>query len=71
MTNTEVFSAAEEMGDLVEGLLFSYASVARFARWAAQQERERILGLLDEMQRQAGDRHNYYGVAANRIRESV
>ena len=71
MNNTEIFSEAEATGDHVSGLLFSHASIARFARWAAQRERERILGLLDDMQRQVGDRHNYYAVAANRIREGV
>ena len=34
-------------------------------------ERERIICLLEEMQRQVGDAHNYYGVVAMRIREST
>ena len=32
-------------------------------------ERKRIIQFLQEMQRQVGDGHNYYGVAAMRIRE--
>lgn len=32
-------------------------------------ERKRIIQFLTEMQRQVGDGHNYYGVAAMRIRE--
>jgi len=34
-------------------------------------ERERIIQFLTEMQRQVGDGHNHYGVAAMRIRERV
>ena len=34
-------------------------------------ERKRIIQFLTEMQRQVGDGHNYYGVAAMRIREMV
>ena len=34
-------------------------------------ERERIIQFLTEMQRQVGDGHNHYGVAAVRIRERV
>ena len=37
----------------------------------AAAERERIIQFLTEMQRQVGDGHNYYGVAAMRIREMV
>ena len=70
MSNTEIFSEAERMAShYVSGYCFNHADIAKFARWAANQERERILGVLDEMQRQTGDRHNYYGVAAMRIKE--
>jgi len=34
-------------------------------------ERERIIKFLQEMQRQVGDAHNHYGVAAVRIKEGV
>ena len=34
-------------------------------------ERERIIRLLEEMQREVRDAHNYYGFAARRIREST
>lgn len=34
-------------------------------------ERKRIIKLLQEMQRQVGDAHNYYGFAAARIKECV
>ena len=37
----------------------------------AAAERKRIIQFLTEMQRQVGDGHNYYGVAAMRIRERV
>ena len=37
----------------------------------AAAERKRIIQFLTEMQRQVGDGHNYYGVAAMRIREMV
>lgn len=37
----------------------------------AAAERKRIIQFLNEMQRQVGDGHNYYGVAAMRIRERV
>ena len=37
----------------------------------AAAERERIIQFLTEMQRQVGDGHNHYGVAAMRIRERV
>ena len=37
----------------------------------AAAERKRIIQFLQEMQRQVGDGHNYYGVAAMRIRERV
>ena len=35
----------------------------------AAAERKRSIQFLQEMQRQVGDGHNYYGVAAMRIRE--
>lgn len=38
-------------------------------RKAVEAERERILAILDDMQAEAGDRHNYHGFAANKIRE--
>ena len=37
----------------------------------AAAERKRIIQFLTEMQRQVGDGHNHYGVAAMRIRERV
>ena len=37
----------------------------------AAAERERIIQFLTEMQRQVGDAHNHYGVAAVRIKEGV
>ena len=37
----------------------------------AAAERKRIIQFLQEMQRQVGDGHNHYGVAAMRIRERV
>ena len=37
----------------------------------AAAERKRIIQFLTEMQRQVGDGHNYYGVAAMRISEMV
>ena len=37
----------------------------------AAAERKRIIQFLTEMQRQVGDGHNYYGVAAMRIRGMV
>ena len=37
----------------------------------AAAERERIIKFLQEMQRQVGDAHNHYGVAAVRIKEGV
>ena len=38
-------------------------------RNAVRAERERILAILDDMQAMAGNLHNYYGFAANKIRE--
>jgi len=38
-------------------------------RNAVRAERERILAILDDMQEMAGNLHNYYGFAANKIRE--
>ena len=43
----------------------------RFAALVAAAERKRIIQFLTEMQRQVGDGHNHYGVAAMRIRERV
>lgn len=72
MNNTEIFSVAERMAShYVSGYCFNHADIAAFARWAAEQERERIIQFLQEMQRQAGDAHNHYGHAAVRIKEGV
>ncbi len=72
MNNTEIFSVAERMAShYVSGYCFNHADIAAFARWAAGQERERIIQFLQEMQRQVGDAHNHYGVAAVRIKERV
>ena len=72
MNNTEIFSVAERMASYyVSGYCFNHADIAAFARWAAEQERKRIIQFLQEMQRQVGDAHNHYGRAAVRIKEGV
>jgi len=53
--------------DITEKYEFIYYLV----KFAQEQERERIIKFLQEMQRQVGDAHNHYGVAAVRIKEGV
>ena len=48
MNNTEIFSEAEATGDHVSGLLFSHSAIAKFARWAAHQEREACAKVCEE-----------------------
>ncbi len=42
--------------------------IKRFASLVAAAERERVLSMLQEFHKAAGDRHNYYAWAANQIR---
>ena len=53
--------------DITEKYEFIYYLV----KFAQEQERERIIKFLQEMQRSVGDAHNHYGVAAVRIKEGV
>lgn len=71
MNEDDILNAAEHMANPppVSGFYFDHAHISAFARWAADQEKSRIICLLEEMQREVGDRHNYYGVAAMRIKE--
>ena len=72
MNNTEIIEKVETLSSgYANGYVFTPDKIRRFARWAAEQARERIIKFLQEMQRSVGDAHNHYGVAAVRIKEGV
>lgn len=72
MTNDDIFRTATAItGGITSGFIFGHNEIAAFARWSADLERFRILQLLEELQKEAGDRHNYYGYAINRIKEKA
>ena len=72
MTNDDIFRTATAMtGGITSGFLFGHNEIAAFARWAADLERFRILRVLEELDKDAGDRHNYYAYALHCIREKT
>ena len=72
MTNDDIFRTATNMtGGTTSGFLFGHNEIVAFVRWAADVERFRILRVLEELDKAAGDRHNYYRYAINRIKEQT
>ena len=57
--------------DVEVNITEKYEFIYYLVKFAQEQERERIIKFLQEMQRSVGDAHNYYGVAAVRIKEGV
>lgn len=71
MTNEDIFKAADTYaGGITTGFFFDHSSLAAFARWAADQEKLRIIKLLRQMQEDvdvSGGRHNYYSHVIHKI----
>ena len=53
--------------DIEVNITEKYEFIYYLVKFAQDQERERIIKLLQEMQRQVGDAHNHYGFAAAEI----
>ena len=55
--------------DIEANITEKYEFIYYLVKFAQEQERERSIQFLQEMQRQVGDAHNHYGHAALRIKE--
>lgn len=57
--------------DIEANITEKYWFIYYLVKFAQEQERERSIQFLQEMQRQVGDAHNHYGHAALRIKEQT
>ena len=67
----EAFNGFAIPKDIEANITEKYEFIYYLVKFAQEQERERIIKFLQEMQRSVGDAHNHYGVAAVRIKEGV